>query len=305
MATLEALDRRLRATQALRGVAKTMKTLSAVKIAEFERAARAADQLEEVAVVALQGLLATLERPYGRAATEPADGLVEGSAVGPEIAVVVGSDHGLCGGFNEDLARFALERLGAGRQDDGRLARTHALVIGARAQPLLERRGFTGLELLEQAGAASGVARLADLCFERIDAVERAAGPARVTVFHNRRERGGARRPHETRLAPLDPRWLAALSRRPWPGPTPPLPQTPPQALFPRVVRNLLYARMNHALAHSLAAEHAARLSTMQAAEHAIDERLSELEDGFRSLRQEQITLEIAELHATLAAAEG
>lgn len=282
MATLEQLDRRMRATSGLLAIVKTMKTLSAVKIAEFERAARASNALEEIATTALQGALLGLHQE-----TRPQ------APPRPRIVVAVGSDHGLCGAFNEDLVRFLLERLRA----DGP-AETHLIAVGERADALLTGERYASRETLDQASAATGVARLADRLFTRVDAALARTGPARVILFHNQRGPGGERRRRYARLAPLDPRYLQALAERPWPGRTPPLCETPAPALLPLLERQVIYARAHRAFAASLAAEHAARLSTMQAAQRNIEERLSDLEDAFRGMRQEQITLEIADLQA-------
>ena len=88
------------------------------------------------------------------------------------------------------------------------------------------------------------------------------------------------------RLLPLDPAWLAALRARTWSSRRLPVPAGPPEALFRRLIRQLLFARVFTAVIQSRTAEHAERLAAMQAADRSIGEKIDDLHMAHRRKRQ-------------------
>src|SRR3989338_3502032 len=121
METLEALSRRIATTEERGASVRTVKSLPAVSIRQYEAAAAALHDYARTVVLALQALL----RERARIARAPRP------APGPAVVVVVGSDHGLCGRFNDDIARFACDRL---RELDAAGARGRGPAVGARGQ---------------------------------------------------------------------------------------------------------------------------------------------------------------------------
>src|SRR5690554_3363542 len=92
--TLEALTRHSATLTSIRGIVHTMKTLAALNANPYERAARAIEAYHETV---LQGLRAF--------AHSSGDSAAYSQHAGEQWLVVFGSDHGLCGNYNEILAR--------------------------------------------------------------------------------------------------------------------------------------------------------------------------------------------------------
>jgi F-type H+-transporting ATPase subunit gamma len=112
MATLEDLARHIEVVQDLQSVVRTMKTISAVAIRRHELAEQAMARYQETVELGLQVVLRDLDRADG--------GAEAGSPAGGRTAVVVlGSEIGLCGAFNDRLVTFALESLAASGVDAG------------------------------------------------------------------------------------------------------------------------------------------------------------------------------------------
>jgi F-type H+-transporting ATPase subunit gamma len=145
METLEHLSRRLDAFEDLREIVRTMKALAAVGIRQYEQAARSLAVYDRTVELGLHVLLRDVRPP-----PQPAHRHPEG--VG---AIVIGSDHGLCGRFNSDLVEYAQERLAeAGADLPPRL-----LAVGERAASLLEAASFP---LAERMLAPGSVSRITD-----------------------------------------------------------------------------------------------------------------------------------------------
>ncbi len=284
METLEALGKRIATTQDLQSIVRTMKSLSAVSIRQYERAALALRQYTHTINLGLQVVLQ--QRPL---VAEPL------AADSPLIAVVFGSDHGLCGRFNEQIADFA--RAKVGRAAAGQTP-TRWLAVGLRASARLEAAGATVDECLLLPGAVSGLTATAQRILLTIDSWQADQDSIRITVFHNARTDMAPATPRRAQLLPLDPGWLQALQERPWAGRSLPTFTMEAERLFSALIRQHLFVTLYRAGAESIASEHATRLSAMQAAERNIKDHLEEMNAEYRHRRQQSITEELLDVVA-------
>lgn len=283
MQTLEALSRRIATTEDLRAIVRTMKSLSAVSIRQYESAVTALRDYGRTVELALQALLR--DRPaVARAAPPP---------TGPAAVVVFGSDHGLCGRFNDEVAHFACERL---RELDAAGTRRRCLAVGARVEARLAALGEVMDERLFLPGSVSGLSALAHAVLVQIDAWGAVEGLGRVLLIHHRRTSEAVAVPHMRQLLPLSPERLRNLAARPWPSRRLPMFTMEAERLFPAVIRQYLFSAVYRAAAESLASEHASRLASMQAAERSIEEHLEDQQAEFRRRRQETITEELLDI---------
>jgi len=292
MPTLEALRHTLATVEELRSIVRTMKALAAVSIHQYDRAVTAlADYDRSVR----QGLAVTLQeqeaeiRAQGRVLT---DTRLEGlSTTGspPMIgAVVFGSDHGLCGHFNEVLAEQVAVTL-----RDWPEPRRRVLAVGVRQAAALEEQGLSPQQSLYTPSAASAIQQTVR---QLLPALEqwRATGVVEVLLFHNRHQSANSHEPAWVRLLPLDPESLnreMSPSGRSLPGYA-----ADRTELLAVLLREWLFVELFRACAESLASEHASRLLAMQAAEHTITDRLAELNAAYRQQRQETITAELLDV---------
>lgn len=276
MTTLARLRRTLGVATDLSGVVRTMKTMAAVNIRQFEASAAAIDEYVTTVEAALSVALRTVGLPEPRPVV----------AVG---RIVLGSDQGLCGGFNERLTAGTVEALGR--------APGPIVAVGHRVARRLEAEGIDPELEFRTPGAVAGITDLVIELLEVCGAWQDAGHIDAIELIHNRPDAHGALRAVVVQLLPLDPTWLARLAERPWP--TRSLPGSPhdPDRLFRWLVREWLFARLYLSCAVSLAAENSARLYATQAAERALDERVRDLRVRYRNERQQAITEELLDLH--------
>lgn len=283
METLEVLSRRIGTTEDLQSIVHTMKSLSAVSIKHYEEAVAAVHEYGRAVELGFRVVLPRLSLP---SPPRRADGVA---------AVVFGSDHGLVGRFNEQVADFALARV---REEAAEPERVFWLVAGARAAARLEAAGQAPDEVLSLPGSPDGLAATAQAIVLLLDRWRREDGVERMLVTYNRRSEHGAAAPVQHQLLPLDQAWLAALLADPWPTHRLPTYSMETEQLFGSLVREHLFLRIYRAGAESIAGEHATRLAAMQAAERNIEETLEELGATYRRLRQESITEELLDVVA-------
>jgi F-type H+-transporting ATPase subunit gamma len=277
---LEALSHRMATLQGIRGVVRTMKTLSAINAAPYERAVAS---IEAYHATILQGLqiFAGATRRFDVLAPNPR---------APKIALFFGSDHGLCGGYNEIVASAGADWIAA---DDW-----HILAVGVQMEDALTGRGLLPIEVFSPPASADGMGRLAGEILVALDEIRDRArrGEITVTMVHMKHSGRVLQTPAITELLPLASGFLADLAVRPWKSRSVPCLTMDPEMIFAALVRNHLFASLFRASAEAMATENAARLALMQQAERAIDERYDELLLVIRSARQSEVTNEILDV---------
>lgn len=282
MQTLESLSDALDTTGDIQSIVRTMKALSAASIRQFEQAEEA---LGDYAHTIELGLTALLHERRDRGLPLPRTGVAGTSRT---ALIVIGSERGLCGRYNETVARHALDRID--RPD------TLLAVIGLRAAARLESAGHGIDKLFTLPGSAAGLSDLVQSVIVQSDRWQREGGIGRIRVVHNRREGRTLARPVERQLLPLPDAYLKSLLDAPWPGPGLPFIRMSPPALLSWLVQQRLFVSLYRALAEALASEHATRLAAMQGAERNIAERREDLMQAYRVRRQETITRELMDV---------
>jgi F-type H+-transporting ATPase subunit gamma len=286
METLEQLRRQIETANDLGGIVRTMKALAAVSIRQYEAAVHSLADYARTVELALHVVLRDLPAP---------DAGAPGRAARRVGVVVFGSDHGLCGRFNEDVVQHARE--GVAERAQG--AHWRWLAVGTRAGSLLEQSGQRVDQTLLLPGSAEHITATVRHVLLAIDSWQHRDSVDRVYVFHQHPDTATGRpRPTGTRLLPVSLARFHGLEAKPWPGRSLPTYSMERTSLFSRLLTQHFFVSVFRACAESLAAENASRLAAMQAAEKNLADRQAELTAEFRRLRQDAITNELLDVVA-------
>ena len=210
MAEAQRLVRRLATARSLSTVVRTMKAFAALRIRQYQRAAsalRGYDRAVELGFAVLlrhHPELLNVEPRASRGRTPP---------IG---AVLIGTEHGLCGTFNERLVDFAFEQLGLLSGDAPPLL----VVVGRRLTPALQRHGLPVSEAHELPSGAEGITPLVQRVLPSLEHWHDEHGVEWLYVMHHRLDESGLTHARARQLAPIDGDWLRELARTPWPGST-------------------------------------------------------------------------------------
>lgn len=286
MPTLETLKTRIGTVELLQSVVRTMKTLAAVSIRQQEKAIR--DLADYCRTIDL-GLSVLLQGGMDEPVEEPRE------PGGKLVIVVLGSDQGLCGRFNEQVVAHASDRMASLEPDDSRRL---LICVGKRAYALLTEAAVRTDAYLPSPVSTAGILSVVNGILLLLDEWKPRQRLDRVAVCHSRILHGNVCAPFFLNLVPFDRERLRALAGTPWQGPTIPLFTMERKRLLALLIRHSLFASLYRALAESMAAENASRLASMQAAGKNISERLDELNLRFRDLRQSIITEELLDIVA-------
>jgi F-type H+-transporting ATPase subunit gamma len=263
---------RLKALGEIRNILSAMKNLATIEMSKVGRYLEAQQRCAEAAETAL----ADFEGSFG----DP----LAGQSFGTEpVWVLVGSERGFCGAFNESL-------LGWFRQMEGEQDAVRLWVVGRKLALKLE--GHPRLAgWLEGPDTAEEVPDVIVSLAGRL--AERPTGNLRV-VFHD----GFEAMDPPTVLYPFEgPEGVSTPT-----FPYPPLTQLSSTDLYRRLLEQRLLFQLLRAFQASFMAENRQRLQHMEGAIQSLEKKLDRLHLKFNSLRQEEIT---EELEMILLGAEG
>lgn len=279
--TLESLNHRMSTLQSIRSIVRTMKTLSVVNAAPYDRAAASIKAYHETVLNGLQVFAMSARLP---------DIKVDVDRHAPKIALVFGSDHGLCGGYNETVATAAKEYVGADSW--------HILAVGAQMEDALCGLGLDVLSRFTPPASPDGIGRLAGEILVALDEYRAQIQMSEIalTLIYMQRSGHILQAPKTQELLPLSSTFLTHLAKRSWESRSLPILMMDDAAIFTALIRNHLFASLFRAAAEAIATENAARLSLMQQAERAIDDRHEEMLQAVRSARQSEITNELLDV---------
>jgi len=282
---LEPTRRRIESAEDLYAVVRVMKALAAARIRQCERAV---ESLAEYSGTIEAGLQVLLRDRSEAVAAESSSGRHWG-------IIVFGSEQGMCGSFNEQVARFSLEQVGslAGRPEHRTL-----LAVGSRVVGRLEDAGCAVNEQLTLPGSVSGITSAVHDVLLKVEELRFQKGIEQFLLIHHRPSNPAGSLPRKQQLLPIDRNWLDSLAARSWPSRSVPTFSMDWRPLFSALIRQHLFVTLYRAFAESMASENASRLASMLAAERNIQSHLSRLTVDYHQARQQSITEELLDIVA-------
>ena len=282
--TIEALKRKISTAADLHSLVKTMKALAAVNIRQLEQAVDSLAEYNRTIELGMQVLLK--QRP----------GATFTARIAPQrrlAAVVFGSDQGMCGQLNDQIASYTMDHL-----EQSSISPKHRsiLAVGSRVTSRLEHAGQAVETTFSVPSSTAGITPLVQDLLLAIQRWHEDRQIDRVLLFHNEHLSRASYRAKMVELLPLDRHWLDKLRQKKWPTHVLPTFTMDPDRLFSDLVRHYLFVSLYRATAESLASENASRLAAMRGAEKNIGERIDELTTQFHQQRQMSITEELLDI---------
>jgi F-type H+-transporting ATPase subunit gamma len=282
MLTLEQLQKKINTTRDLLSVVKTMKTLAAVNIRQYENAAASLEEYNGVIDMGWQ-ILFRNQVAFPRTRS-PSEGVI----------LVLGSDQGMCGQFNDVVLQPALAK----REELAeRNTKTLFWTVGERIRVAIEDMDYVA-EHHALPGSIPAINNKVQRIVQQFEAYQRERGIVAFHLLHNKIIKGGTYEPVWMQLLPIDRNWFERFTSHPAQKACLPMIGISREEIFRHLFHQYLFASLFRAFAQSMASENAARLASMQAAEKNILEISDELKAKYRETRQSTITAELFDIVA-------
>ena len=283
MQSIESIRKNIKSAEDLRDIVKTMRTLAAVNIHHFELAVRSLGDYSRSVEMGFQVIL--------KDGTVSA--LEQDSTKGGTYYIVFGTDQGLCGGFNDQIADYSFNEIS---KENGHDEDNIIVCMGERALAGLEERKLLVNDIYPLPGALSGITFSVQQIVMNITELQIKGKINRVVLFHHKLTSQVTYLPQKVTLLPIDRTWTESMQQKKWPTRVLPAFTMERDSLFSALFRQYIFVSLFRAFAESMASENAARLLSMQSAERNIDERIEQLNAFYRSERQNAITSELLDI---------
>lgn len=297
MDSAEDLRRRIRGTKELGSVVRTMKALAAASVRQTETAVASLADYTRTVERAMHVVALNLPPDISKADLN-AGGVRDGRCGG----IVFGSDQGMCGPFNDQIAAFAANDL-AERCRSADQARVWA--VGERLIPVLDQPGLAVDRLFGAPGSIEGFGAKVSELLADLETWRSGHDLSHIYLYYHRPAGPAATRPQLVPFWPVELSWLADLRDQPWRSRTLPMLGLDWEEMLRHIARQYLYIELYRALADSVASENGSRLLTMERAEQNIEESLEELATEYNYVRQQAITVELLDIVSGFEALAG
>jgi len=196
------------------------------------------------------------------------------------VYVLIGSERGFCGDFNESLIRHLDTHVVQSAMEPPFL-----IAAGRKLHPLLENKPKLSA-IIDGASTAEEVPEIIKRLVDEIAALQIRHGPVSVRVLHHALD---AEEIGSNRLIPPFDQFRNGQQRFPYP----PILNLQPRGFFLELTDQYVFAALHEALYASLLAENDRRVRHLEGAVRNLDDRSIELRRRCNALRQEEIIEEI------------
>ena len=277
MPSLLDIRRRIRSVKNTQQLTKAMKTVSAAKLRRAQdrvvSARPYANQLKHV----LSGLAGRIEN-----ITHP---LLEVRPEKKVLLLVVTADRGLCGGFNTNLLKAAVNFLVQNRDKEVQL-----YTAGRKGRDFFRRRNMNLVGEYTNFFSKLDIAHAKDIAQQLTDRYSKAEVDA-VYIAYNEFKSVIQQRIVVEKLLPLGADDIQASH-----GGVEYIFEQPPQEIFNRLLPRYVEIEVYRALLESAASEHGARMAAMDTASRNAGDMIESLTLNMNRVRQAAITREIIEV---------
>lgn len=285
---------RIKSVSNTKKITKAMELVSAAKMRRAVLSATSARRYAALGAELLRNLSslgATVDHPFFRTPVK----------IEKVLMIVIGSDRGLCGGYNVSLMRAVDAAAGKFKQVDYVCAGRHVELALRRVSRNIIA-SFPGLTNAPRAAAVRPIVTLAESEF--VSGAYDAVYIASTNYISALRQV-----PEVKSLLPLVDRGdasVAKLGEVPSRGlPADALFEPDPQMVLEYTLPRFIEATVYQAVLEAAASEHSARMMSMRSASDAAGDMITDYTFTLNQARQSAITSEIAEISAGRAALEG
>ena len=290
MASLKDIRSRMGSVKNTQQITKAMKMVSAVKLR------RAQDKIINMRPYAKSLLSVIADIAITHRVSHPLLNTVEKSQ--KVLLVVINSDRGLCGGFNANVSRFAEEYY---RKHSHHLEQLDMMVVGRKALDYLNRRGIEVKDnILNLAKDISYpmAARIAEQLMNSFSSGEY----EEIRFIYNEFKSAISQNLVSETILPVD---LSQSSLNESHFSKDLIFEPKPSEMINDLLFKHFAVQVYRCLSESVAGEHAARMTAMDAATNNANDMIDTLTLTYNKLRQAAITTELTEISSGAEALKG
>lgn len=274
MQNLKVIDDKIKLSENLKSIVTTMKAHALANIVQFEHAALSSNKYREILDMALYVVLLKEGGKFS----------IQEIAEGKTIHIVLGSDFGLAGRFNERIAEFAIKKISKNPED-------YVIVIGKQLLGKLET-SFNIEEYFSVPQTEDAIVQSVQRLLMKIDQLKEQSFINKILLYYCKLTDSSNLTEEIEVLFPINPQYFSEISFE-WNSSSIPMYLMDKEKLISDIMQQYYFLTLYRSLCFSLVSENTSRISSMDSAKKSIDEKLQELKYLYRKNRQEEITNEL------------
>ena len=293
METLDNLKKTLDTSKSIKQVVSTMKALSGANIKKYEKIVKVLYAYRSNIELALQALMM-----YNDVNINELD-FVKNSKDKKEknLAIIFGSNKGLCGRFNDKIMNFVVDDI---KSSD----KTKIIIVGERLNMLMSN---TKLNIEKSIPVPNSIDNISSTIFDILEVIEKEIKNKtsdKVFLYYIANDDTMNGTLTKTRLIPVDKKILENAQKKVWPTNNIPYWQINSKTLIVDLLKQYIFVGLNNALINSIASEQKNRLITLQNAENNINDLIRTKNLEYNQKRQGTITSELLDVVTGYAVAK-
>lgn len=292
MPSPDKLKRQINSAKEFQTIIKTMKGLAAVNIHQYDHAVMALRHYHQTLTLGIRIFLMHYPNTLKELRIRES----------PRLGVVIfGSDHGMCGRFNEQIADVLIQSTEGFSPE-----LSPVLALGGRMGDALAARQCSPQACFSMPASIDGITlKIQDIVLY-VERWQQTREVDRIILLHNQPAQGNVYGQSIQQLfPPIGLSDLQALQQEPWPSRAYPQVFLDRDRLFSALFHQHFFVTLYRACAESLISENMSRLASMQVAQKNVTDHLIELQQSFQQQRQSMITEELLDIISGFEAMNG
>ena len=285
MDTLDSLKKELDSTKDLQGIVSTMKSIAAVNIKKFEKTALNIVKYQSNIDLGIQAIVS--QQPNIIKLINYLEKKTENNTKKRDIVIIIGSNQGLCGRFNDRVVEYYLNN---SKTD----VNSYVISVGDRITSLLKAKK---IKIEKNFSIPNSDELINDLVYDLFNIIEEnLVNLRKVLIYFTAHTSDGIGNLTKKRVIPLEKKYFEKLKNKKWPTNNIPYWRVQSKQLVSDLIDQLIFSNIYLTISSSMASEQRNRLITLQGAEQNIKDHITELTLRYNQKRQNVITSELIDV---------
>lgn len=284
METLDDLKKTLQTSESIKQVVSTMKSLSSANIKKYEKTVKILYAYRSNIELGLQAIML-----YNDNINISDLEYLKNSSEDKNLAIVFGSNQGLCGRFNDKIVNFVIEDLKNNLQ-------TRIITVGERLDMLMSNKK---VDIIKSISLPSSIENISNTIYEILQIIDEEIISNRsnkVFLYYTTNDETANGTLTKDRLIPIDKKLLQKVKNKVWITNNIPYWQIDTKTLISDLLKQYIFLSLNSVLINSITSEQKNRLITLQSAEKNINELVKNKRLEYNQKRQTIITSELLDV---------
>lgn len=298
MDSLNSIKKEIKSTNDLLQNVSTMKILAAANIKKYEKIVFNLQKYQSNVNLGLQAILK--QHPHIVNYIKYTENFYREENSGESILVVIGSNQGLCGKFNDKIVNYFSENIK--NENDSCI-----ITVGDRINMLIAAKKLPINQHFSVPNSAKQINELVYRIFEVIENKISQDNLKKVLIFYTNYDANNKSSLNLIRkkILPLETKYFEKLRDKQWPTNKIPYWRVETKKIAADFLQQYIFASISMSVASSMAAEQFSRLTTLQRSEENINDKIDELTKQYNQTRQTMITSDILDSVSSLKVVRG